>query len=167
MIRDKLSLAEVTSLIAAENARRLEHATLDAHERESEAAQRLDSIFGTNSTLAVYGTLAPGRQNYHIVRPLGGDWTDGLIEGDLQETGWGATLGYPAFRPRTGGSILQIRVLQSEKLPEGWKMVDEFEGPEYHRILIPVFFVEEQGADGSRRLYTVANIYAARDSNST
>ncbi|MBS1956926.1 MAG: hypothetical protein JST89_22245 [Cyanobacteria bacterium SZAS-4] len=161
MIRDKMSLAELTPLIAAENERR-KNAT--SPQDISDAERELDAIFGTNSTLAVYGTLAPGRQNYHIVEPLGGDWTDGFIEGDLQQTGWGATLGYPAFRPRAGGPILKIRILKSPLLPDGWKDVDDFEGPEYIRILIPVFHVEEeQLAAEERQIYTVANLYAARD----
>ncbi len=162
MIRDELSLAELTRLIATENERRKNAAgsQLDI----SEAEQKLDTLFGTNSTLAVYGTLAPGRQNYHIVEPLGGDWTDGFIEGDLQQTGWGATLGYPAFRPRAGGPILKICILKSPLLPSGWKHVDEFEGPEYIRILVPAFYAEDEKLMAEeRRIYTVANLYAAKD----
>ena len=161
-LKDDLSLLEVTRLIAAENARRQNAAGFQ--QDVSEAAQKLDSIFDTDKTLAVYGTLAPGRQNYHIVEPLGGDWTDGFIEGDLQQTGWGATLGYPAFRPRVGGPTLKIRILKSPLLPAGWKNVDEFEGPEYMRILVPVFHIEDADvAAEMRRLYTVANLYAAKD----
>ena len=70
---------------------------------KQDAERRLDDLFGTGHTLAVYGTLAPGRPNHHVLAPLGGAWTDGLIEGDLIPLGWGAALGYPGFRPRAGG----------------------------------------------------------------
>ncbi len=68
------------------------------------AERQLDRLFGTSHTLAVYGTLAPGRPNHHVVAPLGGEWTEGLIEGELLPVGWGADLGYPGFRPRAGGT---------------------------------------------------------------
>jgi hypothetical protein len=35
------------------------------------AEQRLDDLFRTSHTLAVYGTLVPGRPNHHVVAPLG------------------------------------------------------------------------------------------------
>ncbi|QIN79152.1 hypothetical protein GBA65_12170 [Rubrobacter marinus] len=41
--------------------------------------RRLDDLFGTGRTLAVYGTLAPGRPNQDVAAPLGGEWTDGVI----------------------------------------------------------------------------------------
>jgi gamma-glutamylcyclotransferase (GGCT)/AIG2-like uncharacterized protein YtfP len=66
------------------------------------AERRLDALFRTSHTLAVYGTLAPGQPNHHVVAPLGGEWTDGTIEGDLIPLGWDAALGYPGFRPRAG-----------------------------------------------------------------
>jgi hypothetical protein len=49
--------------------------------------------------------------NYHVVAPLGGEWTDGLIEGDLLPEGWAAELGYPEFPPRVGGSDVAVQVL--------------------------------------------------------
>jgi hypothetical protein len=45
------------------------------------------------------------------VAPLGGEWTDGVVEGDLFPVGWGATLGYPAFRPMAGGAAVAVKVL--------------------------------------------------------
>ncbi|HEY9733026.1 MAG TPA: gamma-glutamylcyclotransferase [Drouetiella sp.] len=175
MAKIELSLIEVTQLIDTVNKARTASGAVSSAGAGASAApssgasagwsaeQRLNEIFGTDRALAVYGTLAPGRENYHIVEPLGGEWTDGLIEGDLQETGWGATLGYPAFRPRTGGTILKIKVLRSDALPQGWKEVDDFEGPEYERILVPVYESGETNSDSEPRIYTVANLYAAKD----
>jgi gamma-glutamylcyclotransferase (GGCT)/AIG2-like uncharacterized protein YtfP len=156
-----LTLPEVRRLVAAANAMRRQDdtAALQAEEpRESDAERQLDARFGTNHTLAVYGTLAPGRSNHHVVAPLGGEWTDGLIEGERIPVGWGAALGYPAFLPRTGGAVVAVQVLITPALPAAWPALDRFEGPEYRRILVPVF---RSGLTDERVLYTVANLYAA------
>ena len=110
---DDLSLPEVRRLVTAANAvRRQRDASGSAVGTDGRCAERqLDAVFRTSHTLAVYGTLAPGQPNHHIVAPLGGEWTEGLIEGDLLPVGWGAALGYPGFRPRVGGAAVAVRVL--------------------------------------------------------
>jgi gamma-glutamylcyclotransferase (GGCT)/AIG2-like uncharacterized protein YtfP len=124
------------------------------------------TVFRTSHTLAVYGTLAPGQPNHHIVAHLGGEWTDGLIEGDLLPVGWGAALGYPGFRPRVGGAAVAVQVLTTPLLATAWPTLDRFEGPEYQRILVPVFSAELSPRQaGERRLYTVANLYAATEAS--
>jgi gamma-glutamylcyclotransferase (GGCT)/AIG2-like uncharacterized protein YtfP len=123
----------------------------------SEAARLLDVHFGSAQVLAAYGTLAPGRRNHHVVAPLGGEWTRGVVEGELSRDGWGKTSGYPGFRPREGAGAVWVHVLTSPALPSAWPELDAFEGAEYRRILVPVFQPE---APGVRTLYTVANIYA-------
>lgn len=149
-------LAEVNRLVAAANAVRWG----DAASPGSAAARELDALFRTRQTLAVYGTLAPGRPNHHIVAPLGGEWAEGVIEGDLHPVGWGATLGYPAFRPRAGGPAVAVHVLTTPRLATDWPRLDRFEGPGYRRILVPVF---TPAPPDERRLYTVANLYAAAE----
>ena len=146
-----LPLPEVSRLVTAANAARWQ----SGHAFDAE--RQLDALFGTSHTLAVYGTLAPGQPNHHIVAPLGGEWTDGWIEGDLFPVGWGATLGYPAFRPRAGGAAVAVKVLISPMLATAWPDLDRFEGAEYRRILVPVF----RPALGE--LYTIANLYAAAE----
>ena len=148
-----LSLDEATLLVAAANTARWRGG--DAEDESAAVAERrLDGLFATRHTLAVYGTLAPGRSNHHVVAPLGGEWTDGVIEGDLFPEGWGATLGYPACRPRAGGPIVPVKILSAPALAAAWPAIDRFEGPGYRRILVPVLTRE-------RRLHTVANLYAA------
>jgi gamma-glutamylcyclotransferase (GGCT)/AIG2-like uncharacterized protein YtfP len=166
---DNLSLPEVRRLVAAANAVRWQlDATTSAGDLDGHRAGRqLDALFRTSHTLAVYGTLAPGQPNHHIVAPLRGDWTDGLIEGDLLPVGWGADLGYPAFRPRVGGAAVAVQVLTSSLLVTAWPTLDLFEGPEYQRILAPVFATElSPGQADELRLYTVANLYAATEAGS-
>ena len=131
-------LGDVMQLIAAANAAR---GLRDAGKQVlspsvSDAERKLDSLFAVSRTLAVYGTLAPGKPNHHVVAPLG----------------------YPAFNPRIGGAAIPVHVLTSPALPSAFPELDDFEGHEYRRILIPVFRTDPAIA---RRLYTVANIYAA------
>jgi gamma-glutamylcyclotransferase (GGCT)/AIG2-like uncharacterized protein YtfP len=158
----ELSLDEVNRLLAAANAARWRGDGADRAEdgEAGDAERRLDGVFRTSRTLAVYGTLAPGQPNHHVVAPPGGEWTDGVVEGDLFPVGWGATLGYPAFRPRPGGPAVAVKVLAAAALPAAWPDLDRFEGAEYRRILVPV--LTPAPADG-RRLYTVANLYAAAE----
>jgi gamma-glutamylcyclotransferase (GGCT)/AIG2-like uncharacterized protein YtfP len=156
-----VSSAELDGLIAAANAARWAgHAPGGGDAGVVEAERALEARFPVHKTLAVYGTLAPGRPNHHVVAPLGGEWTQGVIEGDLFPVGWGATLGYPAFRPRAGGPAVPVHVLHADGLAAAWPRLDRFEGPGYRRILVPVF----TAAPGDERhLYTVANLYAAAD----
>jgi gamma-glutamylcyclotransferase (GGCT)/AIG2-like uncharacterized protein YtfP len=151
-----LPLSDVTRLIHAANESRWR----DGRPVAADAERRLEAVFGMSRTLAVYGTLAPGQPNHHVVAPLGGEWTAGVIEGDLLPTGWGAALGYPAFRPRAGGPAVAVQVLSAPMLADAWPELDRFEGPGYRRILVPVF---APGPAGERRLATVANLYAAAD----
>lgn len=154
-----LSLPEVNRLVVAANAVRwrADGSARPEDPNASDAERRLDMLFRTGRTLAVYGTLAPGRPNHHVVAPLGGKWTQGVIEGDLLPLGWGAELGYPAFRPRAGGDALAVQVLASPALEAAWPELDRFEGAEYRRILVPVF---TPGPADGRRLLAVANLYA-------
>ncbi len=144
-----LPLQEVSRLVAAANSE---------EPGAADAERRLDALFRTRHVLAVYGTLAPGRSNHHVVAPLGGEWTDGVVEGDLFPVGWGATLGYPAFLPRAGGPAVAVQLLTTPMLAGAWPDLDRFEGPGYRRILVPVF---SPGPADERRLLTVANLYAA------
>jgi hypothetical protein len=59
-----------------------------------------------------------------------------------------------------------VKVLTAPLLATAWPTLDRFEGPEYQRILVPVFRAE-LGPDQAdeRRLYTVANLYAATEAS--
>ena len=50
------------------------------------------------NALFVYGTLAPGQVNAHVLAPLSGAWTEAQISGSLHDAGWGAAHGCPGAR---------------------------------------------------------------------
>ena len=157
---DEVSLSEVRRLVDAANAARQQS------DASGDAERRLDALFRTTHTLAVYGTLAPGQPNHHVLAPLGGEWTDGLIEGDLIPMGWGAALGYPGFRSRAGGDAVAVKVLTAPALATAWPDLDRFESPGYRRILVPIFGTELDSEQvGERQLRTVANLYSANETS--
>ncbi len=61
---------------------------------------------------------------------------------------------------------MAVQVLTAPLLATAWPTLDRFEGPEYQRILVPVFSTElSPGQAGERRLYTVSNLYAATEAS--
>jgi gamma-glutamylcyclotransferase (GGCT)/AIG2-like uncharacterized protein YtfP len=114
----------------------------------------LDDTFQASHTLVVYGTLAPGEINHHILAGLSGTWSNGVVEGDLWPAGWGATSGFPALSWRPGGPPVPVQVLRSPALPAAWDHLDRFEGDGYRRIVVPIF--------RANRLVGVGNISAIR-----
>ena len=166
---ENLSLSEVRRLVEEANVLRWrgEASGSDDLSDARRAERRLENLFRTAHALATYGTLVPGGPNHHVLAPLGGEWTEGLIEGDLLSLGWGAELGYPGFRPRAGGDAVAVWVLTASRLAGAWPELDRFEGEGYRRILVPVFAKEMGSAQetGERRLYTVANLYAPTEAS--
>ena len=152
-------ISVVVNLLERANARRrLSRSRAARGEVGDGAEERLEALFACSERLAVYGSLAPGRANHHVVAPLGGAWTDGVVEGDLTRFGWGVAIGYPALRLRPGGPPVLVRVLASPALPAAWDDLDAFEGAEYRRVLVPVWSSEDPAG---RSLVSVANVYEA------
>ena len=111
--------------------------------------------FSAQNRLAVYGSLAPGRSNHRQLQDLPGEWHPGCsVRGELADRGWSAGLGFPTLRWSASGPPVPVDVFISEELPAHWARLDEFEGPDYQRIVVPVFF----GA----HVVAVANLYASR-----
>ena len=84
--------------------------------------------------LFVYGTLAPGRPNEHVLAPLGGTWVPATVNGDLLDVGWGAEHGYPALALRSDGPEVAGFLFTAPTLADHWDSLDEFEGPGYERV---------------------------------
>ena len=109
----------------------------------------------TEPRLAVYGSLAPGRENHHLLAKYPGTWSRGRVRGELINAGWGAAGGYLGLIPRDDAPWVTVQVFQSPSLTDAWAELDEFEGSEYRRVLIPV---HSEDADASL-LYS-AYVYA-------
>ena len=93
--------------------------------------------------LFVYGTLAPGRANEHILADVPGQWEPASVSGRLLEQGWGAAVGYPGLVLDQQGSEVRGFLFSSEALAEQWARLDQFEGPGYY-----AFFFEDP--DGNK-----------------
>ncbi|KAF7785833.1 hypothetical protein PRUB_a0226 [Pseudoalteromonas rubra] len=104
--------------------------------------------------LFVYGTLAPGRPNEHILAGLKGQWQPGFVKGHLQNQGWGAELGYPGLILDTGAGEVSGLVFSSSELDAHWQRLDEFEGEHYKRVIAQVRL--DNGEIISAYVYTLA-----------
>jgi gamma-glutamylcyclotransferase (GGCT)/AIG2-like uncharacterized protein YtfP len=110
-----------------------------------------------NHTLIVYGSLAPGESNHHIVSHIKGEWKKATIYGHLEKIGWGAAIGYLGFTPdNENGQAVNAYVFQSEDLPKHWAILDEFEGEEYVRVVIE--YMLEDGDGGLGYVYAVNSL---------
>jgi gamma-glutamylcyclotransferase (GGCT)/AIG2-like uncharacterized protein YtfP len=145
---------ELLALIAQANAARRRR-TPTEHAPVSTAESEIERRYRANCRLAVYGSLAPGKLNHHIVAPAGGTWTAGVVTGAFSENGWGAAHGFPGLRWSPNGGTVRVSLLTSDALPNHWTRLDDFEGDDYMRILVPV-------SDEDSRVVTVANLYELR-----
>ena len=82
--------------------------------------------------LIVYGSLAPGGSNAFMLKSLGGEWYRCLIRGYL-----GRYRGFKSFRYDPQGPEHSAWLFSSSELPGFIQDLDEFEGEEYERIVIP------------------------------
>jgi len=105
--------------------------------------------------LFVYGTLAPGRPNAHVLEAIGGSWEAGTVTCTLRQAGWGAAMGYPGIDLDADGDEVAGFVFSSEALTEHWADLDAFEGAAYERVLTTVKLTDHSLVD--------AYIYALRD----
>ncbi len=88
-------------------------------------------------SLFVYGTLAPGRPNDHVLAEVPGDWEPAQVR-KLLEQGWGAALGFPVIELNAGGDVVDGFLFTSDALGEHWVRLDGFEGEGYERVLTEV-----------------------------
>ena len=88
--------------------------------------------------LFVYGTLAPGRSNAHVLADVRGTWESASTRGRLLQEGWGAAAGYPGLIPDEDGPEVPGLVFTSDELGAHWARLDEFEGDGYERVLVSV-----------------------------
>jgi gamma-glutamylcyclotransferase (GGCT)/AIG2-like uncharacterized protein YtfP len=115
--------------------------------------QTLDRLLDFPSRrLAVYGSLAPGKKNHHVIAGMEGSWRNAVLRGSLLNQGWGAGEGFPGFLWDGANTPVTAQVFSSPDLPHYWLRLDEFEGEEYRRILAPA-----EVEDGK---IEICNVYA-------
>lgn len=107
----------------------------------------------------VYGTLAPGRPDDHVLAGLAGTWRRATVAGSLDGREWGAAQGFPGIILDNGSGAHEVgevegMVLSSPELGAHWERLDEFERPEYERVA-----VRARLEDGSA---VTAQVYALR-----
>ena len=90
------------------------------------------------NNLFVYGTLAPGHPNEHILKKIEGTWQKGSVTGILHQEGWGAAMGYPAITLDENGNEVEGFLFSSDDLSSYWEELDEFEGSAYERVIVNV-----------------------------
>ncbi|MGB1108776.1 MAG: gamma-glutamylcyclotransferase family protein [Gammaproteobacteria bacterium] len=108
--------------------------------------------------LFVYGTLAPGECNEHIMHPLKGEWRKASVRGQRSDDGWGLTGGAPGMRfevdADADAALVDGLLFSSDQLSAHWPRIDEFEGEEYQRITVRVTLEDGEQLD--------AQVYAVR-----
>lgn len=92
--------------------------------------------------LFVYGTLAPGEPNEHVLGGLAGTWRPASVRGTLHSEGWGAAMGYPAILLDPEGEEVEGLLFSSKVLAEHWARLDRFEGAGYERVRTDVRFAD-------------------------
>jgi len=108
-----------------------------------------DILFDRSSQrLAVYGSLGLGGTNQDQLVGLDGQWHDGAVKGIVEERD-----GFLVFHWRLKAKSVAVKVLSTSKLDGQFVRLDRFEGPRYHRILVPVV-VDQKTA--------VCNIYEGK-----
>lgn len=88
--------------------------------------------------LFVYGTLAPGESNEHILKNINGTWKKGIVRGQLFSSGWGAALGFPGIVLNPKAVEVHGLVFSSPELEKHWETLDGFEGEGYQRVVTSV-----------------------------
>lgn len=109
--------------------------------------------------LFVYGTLAPGRPNAHVLADIPGTWEPASVKGILLQEGWGVAAGYPGIVLDEFGGAVHGFIFSSEELSAHLARLDEFEGDGYERVVTSAKLV-----DGT---VVKAHIYALKGKGST
>jgi gamma-glutamylcyclotransferase (GGCT)/AIG2-like uncharacterized protein YtfP len=82
--------------------------------------------------LVVYGSLAPGGSNAFMLERIPGEWHQCRIRGHL-----GHYRGFKSFQYDPQGPEHAAWLVASSELPRVLPDLDDFEGEEYERIIIP------------------------------
>lgn len=89
--------------------------------------------------LIVYGSLAPGGPNNFMLARLEGTWIKCVIRGRM-----GKYRGFKVFKFDPDGDEHQAWLFSSPLLPRKFPDLDDYEGDEYRRILIPAVIDDQE-----------------------
>lgn len=92
----------------------------------------LDFFEPPEHRLILYGSLAPGEVNNFLLAGLEGSWERCVIRGHM-----GLYRGFKVFKYDPGGEAHQVWLFSSSILPQKFPELDDFEGDEYERIIVP------------------------------
>jgi len=111
--------------------------------------------------LFVYGTLAPGEANYHLMDGMRGTWQRARVKGRRGQCEWGPYKGYPAFYAEKTDEFVDGQVFSSTDLPDHWDRLDAFEGEAYPRVTIKA--VLEDGTEIATQIYATIRANDAKE----
>ena len=97
--------------------------------------------------LFVYGTLAPGESNEHLLKHIPGNWRPGIVKGEYFASGWGPAFGYPGVVLSANGEDVNGQLFSSPELAKHWEELDEFEGDGYQRVVTAVLLENGETID--------------------
>ncbi len=106
--------------------------------------------------LFVYGSLAPGRPNEHVLSDIGGTWQKASVKGYLKAKGWGAKMGFPGIVLDDSADEVPGYIFYSENLPQYLIDLDKFEGEEYERVLTEA--IVEDGSSMAAYIYVLCEM---------
>ena len=87
--------------------------------------------------LFVYGTLAPGESNAHVLRGVKGRWSAATVRGHvIPVVDRGPAAGYPGIVLDGEEGRVHGLLFSSALLAEHWTRLDDFEGDGYERVLV-------------------------------
>ncbi|MEI8018070.1 MAG: gamma-glutamylcyclotransferase [Schlesneria sp.] len=108
-----------------------------------------DALFDQPSQrLAVYGSLKPGGSNAAQMTGIQGHWLEGTVHGIVEQPGE-----YLEFTWDESAPPVSVMVFSAPRLSEHFDRLDDFEGPNYLRTLVPV------GIDGR---IEICNVYEGK-----
>jgi gamma-glutamylcyclotransferase (GGCT)/AIG2-like uncharacterized protein YtfP len=108
--------------------------------------------------LFVYGTLAPGKANAHVLAELAGTWEKASIHGTVYQVTWGPASGYPGILLNQHDAEVSGLIFTSDDLYELWQRIDAFEGEGYTRVLASARL--DNGLTVQAYIYTLSEAYS-------
>lgn len=105
--------------------------------------------------LFVYGTLAPGRSNAHVLADVPGTWQPAQVRGTVHNVTWGPAAGYPGLVLDEDAGEVRGLLFTSDELPAHWARLDAFEGEGYARVPVTAT-LDDSGATVQAFVYVLS-----------